>query len=462
MPRPFLFTRSLLIAVGKRPKLICGLIGSYMEWLAIVIPLAGMILFLLMGVKIFVALGFWAVIGYAMVTSWDLAFSRLALVGYHQICNYAYSPLILFILTGEIIVFSGIGSDLYEAMHKWFGQVPGGLAIASTVACALFAAISGMSVAGAVTIGLIAIPEMRQRGYSKPLATGAVIGSGTLAIMIPPSFDFIAYSIMARQSIGEMFIAGVVPGIIEGLIIIGIIMGWAKIHPKAAPRLAAVPWKQKLISLKAVLPVVGLLIFILGSIYTGIATPTEAAGVSVIVALIITAFYRKLTWRNLFTALIHTVTTSGFIFIILIVALFFGYYLTITGVTRMLTSAVMASGFHPKVIMLFIMLLLAMLGCVLDPGSMLFITTPILVPIVSALGFDLVWYGVVLVIAIEMGLITPPVGIQLYVIQGIVPDIPIGDIIRGSIPFMMENVVTLLLLLFFPQIALWLPRTMMH
>jgi tripartite ATP-independent transporter DctM subunit len=280
--------------------------------------------------------------------------------------------------------------------------------------------------------------------------------------MIPPSFDFIAYSIMARQSIGEMFIAGLIPGAMEALIIVAIIIGWAKISPHSAPRLPAVPWKQKLISLKAVLPVVSLLVFILGSIYAGIATPTEAAGVSVIAALFIAAFYRKLTWRNLSTALMHTVTTSGFIFIILIVALFFGYYLTITGITQMLTSAVMASGLHPKMIMLFIFIVLAGLGCVLDPGSLLFITTPILLPVVSALGFDLVWYGVALVVCIEMGLITPPVGIQLYVVQGIVPEVPISDIIKGSIPFVLENAITLASLLFFPQIALWLPRTMMH
>ncbi len=432
-----------------------------MEHLTLIIPLLLFLVLLFAGVPIAISIGVGAFVGFYMVVGFDITVTRLGQVGYWALLNYAFSPIVLFVFMGEIIIFTGIGADLFDAGSKWVGRLPGGLAIATVFASALFGAICGVSVAGAATIGLLAIPEMLKRKYSKPMAAGCVAAGGTLSIIIPPSLAFMLYGIVSEQSIGRLFISGIVPGIIITLLYCGYIVIEAVRHPENAPRMPSASWRERLICLKVLLPVAGLFVIVLGTIYLGFGTPTEAGAIGCTGALILAIVYRKLTPRNLATAGYRTAMTVGSFMIIALAALFFGYYLGISGYSDKLVTVVSTAPVSRWVIMIFINILLLVLGCFLDVGSIILLTTPLLYPVVIALGFDPIWYGVILVINMEMAFITPPVGMNLFVIRGIAPDISIDEVIRGALPFVFVDMIAIAIIMLFPQLALWLPNMMM-
>jgi C4-dicarboxylate transporter DctM subunit len=385
----------------------------------------------------------------------DVSFlSQVPVIAYKTLDSYVLTSVPLYILMSQIMLTGRVGSGLFELGSKWMGHLPGGLGIATIFACAIFAAISGSSVATAVTIGAMAIPEMLKRGYDRKLVVGSVAAGGTLGILIPPSIPMILYGTITDESVGKLFMSGVVPGALLTVLFICYIVfaSWDK------PREPRSSHAEKMKSLRENIWGLFLPVIIIGGIYTGIFTPTEAAAVGTVYALAITFFvYRSVTIQDMPAILRATIKTSCMIFSIMIGAMLFGYILTILQVPQALMRLVTEGDLNRWIVMLGINIMLLILGCVLETVSIILIILPMLYPIIKALGFDPIWFNVVLLINMELALITPPVGMNLFVIKGISEDSSIQDIIAGAAPFAAIMVFEILLLCFVPEIATWLP-----
>ena len=388
----------------------------------------------------------------------DVSFlSQVPVIAYKTLDSYVLTSVPLYILMSQIMLTGRVGSGLFELGSKWMGHLPGGLGIATIFACAIFAAISGSSVATAVTIGAMAIPEMLKRGYDRKLVVGSVAAGGTLGILIPPSIPMILYGTITDESVGKLFMSGVVPGALLTVLFICYIVfaSWDK------PREPRSSHAEKMKSLRENIWGLFLPVIIIGGIYTGIFTPTEAAAVGTIYALAITFFvYRSVTIQDMPAILRATIKTSCMIFSIMIGAMLFGYILTILQVPQALMRLVTEGDLNRWIVMLGINIMLLILGCVLETVSIILIILPMLYPIIKALGFDPIWFNVVLLINMELALITPPVGMNLFVIKGISEDSSIQDIIAGAAPFAAIMVFEILLLCFVPEIATWLPSVL--
>lgn len=388
----------------------------------------------------------------------DVSFlSQVPVIAYKTLDSYVLTSVPLYILMSQIMLTGRVGSGLFELGSKWMGHLPGGLGIATIFACAIFAAISGSSVATAVTIGAMAIPEMLKRGYDRKLVVGSVAAGGTLGILIPPSIPMILYGTITDESVGKLFMSGVVPGALLTVLFICYIVfaSWDK------PREPISSHAEKMKSLRENVWGLFLPVIIIGGIYTGIFTPTEAAAVGTVYALAITFFvYRSVTIQDMPAILRATIKTSCMIFSIMIGAMLFGYILTILQVPQALMRLVTEGDLNRWIVMLGINIMLLILGCVLETVSIILITLPMLYPIIKALGFDPIWFNVVLLINMELALITPPVGMNLFVIKGISEDSSIQDIIAGAAPFAAIMVFEILLLCFVPEIATWLPSVL--
>lgn len=388
----------------------------------------------------------------------DVSFlSQVPVIAYKTLDSYVLTSVPLYILMSQIMLTGRVGSGLFELGSKWMGHLPGGLGIATIFACAIFAAISGSSVATAVTIGAMAIPEMLKRGYDRKLVVGSVAAGGTLGILIPPSIPMILYGTITDESVGKLFMSGVVPGALLTVLFICYIVfaSWDK------PREPRSSHAEKMKSLRENIWGLFLPVIIIGGIYTGIFTPTEAAAVGTVYALAITFFvYRSVTIQDMPAILRATIKTSCMIFSIMIGAMLFGYILTILQVPQALMRLVTEGDLNRWIVMLGINIMLLILGCVLETVSIILITLPMLYPIIKALGFDPIWFNVVLLINMELALITPPVGMSLFVIKGISEDSSIQDIIAGAAPFAAIMVFEILLLCFVPEIATWLPSVL--
>ena len=388
----------------------------------------------------------------------DVSFlSQVPVIAYKTLDSYVLTSVPLYILMSQIMLTGRVGSGLFELGSKWMGHLPGGLGIATIFACAIFAAISGSSVATAVTIGAMAIPEMLKRGYDRKLVVGSVAAGGTLGILIPPSSPMILYGTITDESVGKLFMSGVVPGALLTVLFICYIVfaSWDK------PREPRSSHAEKMKSLRENIWGLFLPVIIIGGIYTGIFTPTEAAAVGTVYALAITFFvYRSVTIQDMPAILRATIKTSCMIFSIMIGAMLFGYILTILQVPQALMRLVTEGDLNRWIVMLGINIMLLILGCVLETVSIILITLPMLYPIIKALGFDPIWFNVVLLINMELALITPPVGMNLFVIKGISEDSSIQDIIAGAAPFAAIMVFEILLLCFVPEIATWLPSVL--
>lgn len=383
--------------------------------------------------------------------------SQVPVIAYKTLDSYVLTSVPLYILMSQIMLTGKVGSGLFELGSKWMGHLPGGLGIATIFACAIFAAISGSSVATAVTIGAMAIPEMLKRGYDRKLVVGSVAAGGTLGILIPPSIPMILYGTITDESVGKLFMSGVVPGALLTLAFVAYIVidSWNK------PREEKASMEEKMKALRENFWGLLLPVIIIGGIYTGVFTPTEAAAVGTIYALVITFFvYRSLSVSDMPGILRSTIKTSCMIFAIMVGAMLFGYILTVLQVPQALMSLVTEGHMNRWVILIGINIVLLILGCVLETVSIILITLPMLYPIIKALGFDPIWFNVVLLINMELALITPPVGMNLFVIKGISEDSSIQDIIAGSAPFALLMVAEIVLLCFFPGIATWLPSVL--
>jgi tripartite ATP-independent transporter DctM subunit len=402
------------------------------------------------------AVGF---LGYAVLLNWQGAVGILRTVFYSSASSYSLSVIPLFVLMGQFVYYSGVSGKLYETAHKWLGQLPGGLAVSTIGACGAFAAICGSSTATAATFGTVSLPEMKRYEYNPGLATGAIVAGGTLGILIPPSNGFIMYGIIAEQSIGKLFAAGIVPGIMLMFCYMGIVIIQAKRNPSLAPPSPKFTVKEKLRSLIGSFPVIILFIVVIGGIFSGVFTPNEGAGVGATGGFICLILSGKLSRKTLFSSLRDTVNTVAMIFFIVTGTKVFGYFLSITQIPSNLAKFVGSIEVSRYVVLVAILVVYVFLGMIMDALPMIMLTVPIFFPVIVTLGFDPIWYGVLMVICEEMGLITPPVGMNLYIVKGLVgDDVPLSTIIRGVLPHVIAIIVTMLLVILFPQIALLLPN----
>ncbi|KAA0910379.1 TRAP transporter large permease [Pusillimonas sp. ANT_WB101] len=378
-----------------------------------------------------------------------------------SVASFTLTAVPLFILMGAIISASGMGARLYGALATLMHGVPGGLTVATTLACTIMAAVSGSSVATAGAIGRFSVLEMRRFGYKDETACGAVAAGGTLGILIPPSIPLIVYGIIAQESIGALFIAGIVPGILMALAFVAYQVWIARRELKRLPVVVSehVTLRHRLNALKHIVPVAVLIWIILGTIYKGIATPTEAAALGVIASLLLSAvIYRELSWAKM--VLICRESAKGSVMVLMIIAgaMLFGYAMTTSNVAPTLSRVVADLDVPPWVAFITINLLLVFLGCFMETLSIIVITAPILIPIIMALGWDPLWFGIIMVINMEMALITPPVGLNLFVVQGVVEDVPLTKIIAGTMPYVLIMAIVLVLVGVFPELATYLPQ----
>jgi len=418
-----------------------------------------LIILLGLGTPIAFCLGFLGTIGIVAFLDFGVLY-QIAEIAADTGTNLFLLTLPLFILMAEVVQFSGLGDDIYTAAHDWLNWLPGGLAISSIATCTGFAAITGSSPVTAATVGLVSIPEMLKRGYNRKLAVGSVAVGGTLGILIPPSITMIIYGIITETSIGKLFIAGIIPGIILALILCISVGIAVKITPELAPVAKGVSWRKRFASLKRVWAFLILAISILGTIYAGIATPTESAAIGATLAMVIACFYRRLSFKALQGALLRTVVLTAMIMFLVIGGNVLAFLLSTLAIPQYITAAIAALDTSRWSIMILINIIFLIMGCLLDPMAIMVISLPILFPIVTQLGFDPVWFGIVVTINIEMGMITPPVGLNLFILKGSVPGVTMKDIVGGSLPFLLLLMLGLAIIMIFPQLAIWLPGRM--
>jgi len=413
-----------------------------------------LLLLLAIGLPVGFALGTGGLVGMLLFMGGEGTLNQIPLLAYKSLDDFVLCAVPLYVLMSQILLEGKVGNDLFELGNKWLRHLPGGLGAATIVACGIFAAITGSSAACAVTIGAIAIPEMLKRNYERTVVLGAVAAGGTLGILIPPSIPMILYGAITGESIGQLFMSGVVPGFMLTIFFILIVVYKSRnlpLEPKAS-------WEERMDALKSSIWGLLLPVIVVGGIYTGAFTPTEAAAVGTVYSLFITfCIYSTLSLKDIPNILLGTVKTSSMIFAIMIGATLFGFVLTILQVPQALTLMVTEMQLSRWIFFIMINCLLLFLGCILETVSIIFITVPILYPIILQLGFDPIWFNVILQINMEMALITPPVGMNLFVIQGVSPDSKMTQIVKGVMPYALVMGIEMLILCFVPGLATWLP-----
>jgi len=428
-----------------------------------IIGLIGILVVLaLLSIGVPVAFGM-AVVGFAgfwYLVSLTSAFSKLAIVPFAIASNYNFIVLPLFILMAHVVSTAGLAEDLYKLAAKWLGHQPGGIAMATIGGCAGFAAVSGDSMASVSTMGLVAFPEMQRYKYDTKLATGCIAAGGTLGILIPPSFIMIIYAVLTETSIGKLFIAGIVPGVLLTIFFMVIIMILCRRDPSLGPRGAASSFKEKVVAFGSCFEIISLIILILGGLIIGWFSPSEAGAVGAFGAIVFASARKRLTWQKLKKACLRTMVTTGMIYGIMIGAFILAYFIAVSELPFRLADMVVALNLPPLVIMAFIIVVYIILGCLMDTAAMIMLTIPIFFPIVLELGFDPIWFGIIVVIVVEMALITPPMGVNVWILAGVVKDVPMLTIFRGIIPFCVADICLVILVLFIPQIVLFLPNMM--
>ncbi len=417
---------------------------------------AAMLFFLLIGVRIALALGIVGMLALMFLLP-QPQLSLLAERSWNSLNSFTLTAIPMFVLMGGLLLRSGVTTQMFDALLRWFGQTPGGIAHASVGACGIFAAVSGSSLATAATMGSVACPEMIKRGYSPQLAYGVIAAGGTLGILIPPSIAMIIYGTTVGAPITELFVAGILPGLMMMASFMAVVLLWSIFVKGAAPKGQTYALAEKLTALWGVLPFLLLIGAVLGSLYLGIATPTEAGGLGAIIALFLCIWRGKFSWEMLIETSLETIKVTSFLLLIVVGASILSWVFDALRLPVSLVAEVQAAEFAPWIIMGIIACIYIVLGMFIDPISMMLMTLPVTYPIITSLGFDPVWFGILLMVLLETALITPPIGINLYVVQGIRKRGPMIDVIRGALPFVVTMFVMLALLLAFPQLALWLP-----
>lgn len=422
-----------------------------------IIALAALLLLLALGMPVSFSLILVGSAGYAFLVNRGAGLAELGTVPFTAIASYTLSVVPLFILMGEFMAHSGTTEDLYRCAHRWVGHFAGGLALATIVACAGFAAVCGSSIATAASIGTVALAEMRRYDYSPGLALGCVAAGGSLGILIPPSLIFIIYGLLTEQSIGKLFLAGVLPGILLALMLMAVIYFLCRRNPEIGPPAPAVDFKQKVNSLKGIWGTLALFLIVMGGIWGGFFTATEAAAIGAFGAFIFALAKRKLNWQQFYNSLIETARKTAMILLIVAGATIFGHFIAVTTVPSALGEFVAGLNMSKYIIFAGMLVVYLILGCLVDGMSMCILTLPIFFPLITKLGFDPLWFGVVVVIMCEVGVLTPPVGLNVFTIAGIARDIPMHTVFRGVVPFWLTMIVCIAVLAVFPQIATFLP-----
>jgi C4-dicarboxylate transporter DctM subunit len=424
------------------------------------IPIALLMVFFVAGMPIGIALGVAGVIGIYMAGGADVVLGLLTLTPYGTSASFILTAVPMFVLMAEFCTRGGIARDLYHAAYKWMGHWPGGLAMATVMSSALMGAMSGASTASAAAITGASMPEMKRYGYDPAFSTGTLAIGGTLAIMIPPSIPMVVYGVLTETSIGQLFIAGIIPGIVTALLYMGVVWAWVKFDPSVAPHIPPFSWKERFVALKPVWATVVLVTLLIGGMYVGLFTATEAGAVGAGGAFVITASMGRLKWADVLPALYNTGMTTAMIMVIVIGAHFFAYFLTIAGVTQSVSAALAASPLGPMGTMIFIILpIYLLLGMFMDNVPILLLTLPVVFPAITAMGFDPIWFGVIVIVMGEIGLVTPPVGLTVFVVSS-VAKVPLDKVFRGAMPFLAAEAIMIALLIAFPQLATFLPTLM--
>ncbi len=419
--------------------------------------MAALLVLIGLRVPIGIAMAVVGILGGLAVNGWDATAFVLGSQPFSTVFPYSLSVIPLFILMGVFAAHAGLSRSLYEAIYALIGHLRGGLALATIGACALFGSICGSSLATAATMARVAVPEMRRHGYDDRLSAGALAAGGTLGIMIPPSIIMVIYAILTEQSIGRMFLAGFVPGALATACYMAAAWLVVRFRPEAGPAGVRADWRQRIATLRRVGPVLALFVVVMGGIYTGLFSPTEGAAVGSFGAFVLTLWARQLTWTVFLDSLRETASTTAMIFLIFIGTSILQYFLETSGLPGLLRQAIAEAELGPMQVLMIMLLVYLVLGCFLDSLSMLLITLPLFFPIVKAMGIDPIWFGILVVCVVEIGLITPPVGMNLFVITAVVPGLALRTTIAGVSPFIAADVLRLAILLAFPSLTLWLP-----
>ncbi|MBW1801647.1 MAG: TRAP transporter large permease subunit [Deltaproteobacteria bacterium] len=419
-----------------------------------------LVLMLFSGMPIGIVMAVVGFIGLAYVAGVEPSLTSMGSSPHTTSSSYSLSVVPLFVLMGAFCFHSGLSRDLYSTVYKWLGHLPGGLAMATVGACAGFAAVSGSSVATVATMGTVALPEMKRYDYDVALAAGSIAAGGSIGILIPPSVILVIYAILAEQSVGKLFLAGFIPGILEALFYMVTIYIICHRNPVIGPRGEKFSLIDKVISLKGTWGVIVLFLLVIGGLYMGVFTPTEAAGAGAFGAFLFTLGRKKLTWENFTGSLIETGKTTAMVFVILIGANILGYFLAVTRLPFDLSNFMANLPINRYFVLLGIILIYLILGAIMSSMAMIVLTVPIFFPIITALGFDPIWFGILIVRVVELGQITPPIGINVFVVKAIAKDVPMYTVFRGIIPFLIADFCHVALLIAFPQIALLLPNLM--
>lgn len=403
------------------------------------------------------------VVGTYLVTGTTMmTLNQLKTLTYGTFSNYSFSIIPLFLLMGQFATLSGMSASLFKAAESFLGHRKGGVAMSAVGACAGFGAICGSSLATAATMGQVALPELRRYGYPDSLSTGALAAGGTLGILIPPSVILVIYAILAEQNIAKLFVAALIPGILAAVGYMIAISIWVRVRPNAAGVSPRVPWAQRLTILGKVWPVITIFIVVVGGIYTGIFTPTEAAAVGAAGTFLVALLSGQMSWRRLSESILSTAASSAMIFLIILGAGIYNNFLSLTQLPQAASIWVGDQGFSPWLVLTIVLIMYLMFGCVMDSLSMVLLTVPIIFPIMSGLEFGMsvddfgLWFGILVLIVVEVGLITPPVGMNLFIINAMAKTTPISETYRGALPFVVTDIVRVVILAAFPPITLWL------
>jgi len=424
------------------------------------IGIAALFLFIFSRMPVGFVMAIIGFLGFGYLVSFDASMNLVAKDVFSVFGSYNLTVIPLFVLMGQIAYHSGISSRLFDAAYKFIGHLPGGLAIATIGACAGFAAICGSTNATAATMAAATLPEMKRYNYKPELATGVVAAGGSLGILIPPSVIFIVYGIMTEQSIGKLFMAGLLPGLLLTVLFILTIVVWTSLNPELGPRGPRTTLKEKMASLSGLVETLILFLLVMGGLFVGFFTPTEAGAVGALGTLILALARRNLTWHGFITSLFETTRISCMILVIVAGATIFGHFLAISRIPFDAANWISEFQLPRYAIMLMIILLYLIGGCFIDALALIMLTVPIFYPVVTNLGYDPLWFGVIIVLVTQIGVITPPVGINVYVVSGVARDVPLNVIFKGVVPLLIALIIGTLLLIPFPQIALFLPGLM--
>jgi len=424
------------------------------------LAMAGLFALIMLRVPVAIAMGTAGLLGYAAIDGWDRALIAAGLTPYDLTQQYSLTVVPLFVLMGVVASRSGMSSELYRAANAVFSGMRGALAMGTIGACAGFGAICGSSLATAATMTPVAVPEMRRYGYDERIATGVVASGGILGVLIPPSVVLVVYAIIAEQGVPQLFAAALFPGLIGAGLHLVVIAAIGYLQPHRLPESPSMPLTERLAALKGVWKIALLFGIAVGGIYSGYMSPTESAAVAAFTAIVIAFATRTMDWRSLLESLLETVWTTGILFIIIVGAFLFSYFMVLTQLPNAVTAWVQDLGVAPWVVMVILVAFYTALGCFLDAISMILITVPVFLPLAQAIGYDGVWFGILVLVAVEVGMITPPVGLNIFVVRAQLPDIKLGDIYRGIVPFLAAHFGLIALLILLPGLALWLPSVL--